>query len=257
MPEQIKIERCDWAAILVAALLILGPLSWPLIHHVWQPEAQNQADGGQPYQRIQTIVAGFSALVSFLTLGAILFQASIARGQAEISRQQTDIQRAQHVALNRPRLIVREVERRDSRAGGRIFVSFHVVNIGGGDARPSASVRRNHILSKRRGPFSIFPVPINGPNGSLVMENFLGSDTLSTQEERVFDDNAGATEIELGQIEARWTMGQNTDDIWVFHGTIYYADLNGAVYRTSFWREYNFETRRFVATDNTEYEHSY
>ena len=49
---------------------------------------------------------------------------------------------------------------------------------------------------------------------------------------------------------------EQSDDIWVFHGNIYYADLNGTVYRTSFWREYNFETRRFVATDNTEYENA-
>ncbi len=245
----------DVIAYALAAALVLAWLFMAPSYYI-SDKGRNPKIHSNQKQKIWINLFNGTHTTDWLLVAVGSLQVGLLFWQSRIYSLQASLQKTQHIALHRARLIVREVERRDSSSTGDVFISFHVVNVGGSEARPVKSTYEAAIRSKRRGPFSIFPLTI--PDLSPpTYENFLSSATMETQEERVFTERAGVTAHELSIIEGRNHTGIATDEIWVFHGSIYYADLNRTIYRTSFWREYNFESRRFVATDNTDYEHAH
>jgi hypothetical protein len=238
------------------AVLIWGPFIKAIItpqENAYPKSNPNQTASNQHSDTYWPTV--IQAVTATMMLGLVGGQIYIAARQNGIANRQTAIQKAQHIALNRPRIIVREVQKWTNKhdTEGRACIHFCVVNIGASEATPISSIYRSDILSEKRSPFTLYPKTLE----SGFPENFLGRDAIGPQHVSAFTVPSDAKERDLMTVEARWIKGEKTDDIWVFHGLIVYADGNGTTYRTSFWHVYNFTTRRFVPTEDTDYEHAH
>ncbi len=162
----------------------------------------------------------------------------------------------QQIAALRPKLIVRWAEGIIRSPEGKPFVAFHVENVGGSDARPIISAYSADIFSSKNLPPPTVITNVDDfspPNVS----GFLEKKTIRPQEGRAVGKFAGSikTAGELTALQEQWNVDPTIDRHWILHGIIVYEDIHGTRYRTNFWREFNFDARRFVAITDPEYEY--
>jgi hypothetical protein len=153
-----------------------------------------------------------------------------------VAKTQTEIARSQHIAANRPKLLVREPLVLVGPKAGQCSVQFDVVNVGGSAAIPFCSVVRFDKSQRNGRPYSINPKLKKPPE----RENFLSADTLEPGEVvHVCIPGTFKWEV-LDAALAVPNAARVVSDCVALHGTIYYHDQNGTMRRTSFWRSYNF-----------------
>jgi len=239
------------------ALIVWIPLiatNWPLIYQHWYDVAENKAGEGQNYQEIQTVILAVSAFTSFVTFGAILFQASIAQDQAIISKQQTDIQRAQHIATHRPRINVKGVRfvhrmETDIDAGTytpTLCAEYVVVNVGASTAkiisgvcvgREVSFIHENRFLDLRNGAH--LKGEIIGPGQIVTKTRIICSLDMTPKP-------MGETARKSIQLGCRVRL----------QGGFVYSDETGATYRMGFCRTYDPNTQRWTASEDVDLEYS-
>jgi len=167
---------------------------------------------------------------------------SVARDQHKIMEKQTVIIERQTIASHRPKIIVRNVLLMNDVGGDKIFVNFEIVNIGGSDATFYRSgVEIVKMAKTRRGRY-VF----------VGNKDFLDGDILSPGESIGYSQPFIALQMSLANLGIRLFVD---DEILVLRGMIAYNDDNHTMRRTGFWREYDFDAKRFRPSDDTDYEY--
>ena len=269
---KLSFGRCEWTAVLVAAFLVLFPLSihpaMYLVNIYRHPDSSKSHD--------------LAALIGWLTLGAIVFQAWTSRVQAKISArqadlmekqaaiaerqaraaelqtkvllQQTDLLRKQkeiarqgHLIVHRPRMIVRAVEIARARAGrdptDLLYADFIITNIG----ESAAEIVAIGFMVKRR----------SNALSEILVEEFMRNpidswkkfEAGSSVKTNICDT---CTYGEFGEIYER----RDLLNYIVFAGAILYKDELGVMRRTHVWRKLDYVSMQFVPSTNREYEYA-
>jgi hypothetical protein len=186
-------------------------------------------------------VAGFTGTLWWAT-GKM---GRIAADQRSDTLRQLDLMREDFISTHRPKLIIRGPQLMNASEDDLTRIHFEIVNIGASDATTHRSgVEASNVPRRPKRPYVI-----------VGDEDFLGGEIISPGESTSHVYTCPVSRLALAAIQTRTLRNPPPDDIFVLRGIIAYNDGNGIMRRTGFWREYDFDARRFRPSDDPDYEY--
>lgn len=174
--------------------------------------------------------------------------------QAELAREQHELQRWQFLNTHRPRLIIRGISLVDGdgdyfkRGSKNPEIQFEIINIGGSKA---TIIKSNATFAQIDDPFPPIP-PYSQDNNTI--KHTIREAGQSTAPETLEINN-----FEIGRIVNSWkgkTITNGDKSLFYFLGYVHYADDIGNERRMAFCRRYNPATKRFIAIEDPAYEYT-
>ena len=211
----VRIGKCEWAAVLLIAFLIWGPLAVKVFK---EPTIM--------YQQIFDV-----ATLAVLVVQAWILhnQRRLMKRQATIADKQTDIQKAQHFATHRPKLRVRNVviTSGNFREGDVFGGQFFVENLGGS----KATIVESHCEFL----WNVAGLPMERPYEGKTGNNPITKGTVVAANIAV----VGLLEYNFETLSSGVRQrGPNDGDRIFFLGWIDYTDEGVTRRRKAFCREY-------------------